>query len=378
MRNLVLIVVGSCLLTAPCPAPDEKPDSKSKSDSKSQKKTPEKSSEKKVTPKKPVPKRRRAFLTPAKAGPDFLVQGEYTGEVHDGELKLGLQVIARGDGKFEAFAFPGGLPGAGWTGQTRIRAAGELDGDTAILRSTEPPGEVHLRQGTARVLNDQKKEIGTLRRTIRKSPTLGRKPPQGAIVLFDGRSAERFHKGRLIDGMLREGMTSKDTFGSFRLHMEFMLSYMPWARGQGRSNSGVYMQGRYEVQILDSFGLAGEQNECGGIYGIAKPKVNMCLPPLSWQTYDIEFHQALFDSEGKRTKPARMTVSHNGVVIHENVSLPKSTTAAPRKTGPEPGPLYIQDHRNPLRFRNIWIEPIKETGRAISKSDESKGEKTGR
>jgi hypothetical protein len=139
------------------------------------------------------------------------------------------------------------------------------------------------------------------------------------------------------------------------MHLEFLLSYMPSARGQGRANSGCYAQGRYEVQILDSFGLTGEHNECGGIYSIKKPDVNMCFPPLSWQTYDIDFTAAKFDDAGKKTADAKMTVRHNGVVIHDNVSAPKTTTAAPLGEGKEPGPIYLQDHGNPIRFRNIWI-----------------------
>jgi hypothetical protein len=156
------------------------------------------------------------------------------------------------------------------------------------------------------------------------------------------------------DGLLMEGVTSKQLFQGFTLHVEFRTPFMPQARGQGRGNSGFYAQGRYEVQILDSFGLKGENNECGGIYGIARPKVNACLPPLAWQTYDVEFTAAEYQN-GQKTKPARMTVRHNGVLIHEGVELPKATTAAPVKEGPEPGPIYLQNHGNPVRFRNIWL-----------------------
>ena len=134
---------------------------------------------------------------------------------------------------------------------------------------------------------------------------------------------------------------------------------MPNERGQGRANSGFYSQGRYEVQILDSFGLTGENNECGGIYSIKKPDVNMCFPPLTWQTYDVDFTAAKYDASGKKTADARITVKQNGVVIHDNVALPKATPAAPVAEGPEPGPIYLQDHGNPIRFRNIWVEEKK-------------------
>jgi len=165
-----------------------------------------------------------------------------------------------------------------------------------------------------------------------------------------------------------QGDSGKETFGvqiialgrrkfqSYSLHLEFMLSFMPNARSQARSNSGCYQQGRYEVQILDSFGLEGKDNECGGIYTIRPPDTNMCFPPLSWQTYDIDFTAARFDKDGKKTADARMTVRHNGVLIHHNVAVPRTTRAAPvRNEGPQPGPIYIQNHNNPLRFRNIWL-----------------------
>ena len=115
------------------------------------------------------------------------------------------------------------------------------------------------------------------------------------------------------------------------------------------------MQGRYEVQILDSFGLEGKHNECAGIYEVKAPSVNMCFPPLSWQTYDVEFTAPRFDENGKKTSNARMTVRHNGVLVHENVEVPGPTRAAPNKEGSEPGPIFLQDHGNPIRFRNVWV-----------------------
>jgi hypothetical protein len=175
-------------------------------------------------------------------------------------------------------------------------------------------------------------------------------------VLFDGSSPEQFVKGKLAEeGALAGGATSKLEFQDFTLHLEFRTPYQPEARGQGRGNSGCYLQGRYEVQILDSFGLAGKNNECGGIYEIRDCDVNMCLPPLAWQTYDIDFVAARFGEDGKKTANARATVKHNGVVVHDNVELPRTTRASPKQEGPEPGPIYLQDHGNPVRYRNIWV-----------------------
>ena len=138
-----------------------------------------------------------------------------------------------------------------------------------------------------------------------KAPRWAPSRRPGPIVLFDGTRPTHFIDGRMTpDGLLMEGATSKQKFRDFTLHLEFRLPFMPTARGQGRANSGVYLQDRYEVQVLDSFGLKGENNECGGIYEIAKPAVNMCYPPLSWQTYDIDFTAAEFN-DGKKTADAR-------------------------------------------------------------------------
>ena len=191
------------------------------------------------------------------------------------------------------------------------------------------------------------------------------KPPKGAIVLFDGTSVDAWeHKGQpgkmTDDGLLVQGTASKQRFQDHKLHIEFLLPFKPKARGQGRGNSGLYLQGRYEVQMLDSFGLSGEHNECGGIYSIRKPDQNMCYPPLQWQTYDVEFHAAKYDGD-KKVKNAWMSVKHNGVLIHDKVELPKSTTASPMREGSEAGYIYLQDHGNPVHYQNIWVVPMDES-----------------
>jgi len=306
--------------------------------------------------KKPDP---MPALTEVDGGPDFQAQGEYTGTLPsgDGELKIGVQIIALGEGNFHAVAYTGGLPGDGWNREAKIEVDGRREGD--IVRFVGPDkGTGEIEGGVLRITNPDGQPVGELKRVVRQSPTLGKKPPEGAIVLFDGTSPDAFHGGRMTeDGLLMQGVTSKQTFDSFSLHLEFQLSFMPLARGQGRSNSGCYLQGRYEVQILDSFGLEGKHNECGGIYTIGDPTVNMCFPPLSWQTYDIDYTAATYGSDGKKTANARMTVLHNGEKVQDNIELPRGTTAHPTPEGPEPGPVYIQDHGNPLRFRNIWVVP---------------------
>ncbi len=292
----------------------------------------------------------------AKLDPDFAIQGEYEGELGDqeGKQKWGLQVIALGDGKFHIVAYPGGLPGAGWDQNEKHEVDGSAKDGVATFNGKM--GSATIKDGVASIKNSDGKSVGELKRVERKSPTLGKKAPEGAVVLFDGKSGDAFtDPKKFVDGLMSQGITSKQKFQDFSLHMEFLLSYVPAGRGQGRANSGCYMQGRYEVQILDSFGLSGEHNECGGIYTIKKPNVNMCLPPLVWQTYDADYTAARFDADGKKTTNAKLTVSHNGVQIHKDVELPKATTAAPVAEGAEPGPIYIQDHGNPIRFRNIWV-----------------------
>lgn len=292
----------------------------------------------------------------AKKDPDFAIQGEYEGDLggQDGKAKWGLQVIALGDGKFHAVAYSGGLPGAGWDKEKKV----EVDGNAkdGVANFSGEKGSAAIKDGVAVITSPKGEPLGEMKKVERKSPTLGKKPPEGAVVLFDGKSGDAFkEQGKFVDGLMSQGITSKQNFQSFSLHLEFLLSYMPAARGQGRANSGCYMQGRYEVQILDSFGLSGEHNECGGIYTINKPETNMCLPPLQWQTYDVEYTAAKFDATGKKSANAKLTVLHNGVKIQNDVELPKTTTAAPLPEGAEPGPIYIQDHGNPIRFRNIWL-----------------------
>ena len=113
-------------------------------------------------------------------------------------------------------------------------------------------------------------------------------------------------------------------------------------------------QGRYEVQILDSLGLAPNNDECDAIYGVNAPEITMSFAPLSWQTYDVAFTTATC-KDGKKVKNTRMTVRHNGVEALKDVEIPRATTAAPVPEGPEPGPVYLQNHGNPVRFRNIWV-----------------------
>ncbi|MFM8415603.1 MAG: DUF1080 domain-containing protein, partial [Planctomycetota bacterium] len=303
---------------------------------------------------------------PTAADADFPFQGEYAGVVqHDGgETKFGVQVIALGDGKFSVVAYPGGLPGDGWQAPEKITGSGVREGDVVKIEGVDLSGTKRrgeIRGGMLVVLDDTGKAIGSLSRVERKSPSLGAAPPEGAVVIFDGAGPvdenTKLENPRISeDGLLMEGVTTKREFGDALWHIEFRLPYQPLDRGQARGNSGAYIQGRYEVQMLDSFGLEGKNNECGGVYSVAAPSVNMCLPPLAWQTYDVEITSPRFEGD-KKVANARMTVRHNGVVVHDDVEVPQITPGGPRGTETPAGPLFLQDHGNPVRYRNIWVLP---------------------
>lgn len=291
-----------------------------------------------------------------KADADFQFQGEYTGVVGVpgcGCQSWGLQIAARGGGKFEGFEYRGGLPGAGWDGATREKLAGTLDQGVLVLRGAVREFQTDGRVATARDLGGQ--ELGQLHKIERASPTLFAPPPPGATVLFDGSSLEHLVGGRLTaDGLLEVGPTTKDPVGDFRLHLEYRIPYMPYAAGQARGNSGVYVQQRYEVQILDSFGEEGVENDCGAIYRQQRPDLNMSFPPLAWQTYDIWFTAPRWNAAGQKLANARITVLHNGVPIHWYREL-TAKTGAGKPEGPEKLPILFQDHGNPVHFRNLWI-----------------------
>ena len=286
------------------------------------------------------------YTNPAEAGPDYAVQGEYVGS------DSAAQVIALGGGAFHILGYKGGLPGQEKS-LLRVEGDGKRDGDKVTF--DHDGWKAEFVAGKLEVVNPEGTKL-TLTKTERKSPTLGAPAPAGAIVLFDGKNTDEWTGGKIdAEGNLQCGVLSKREFGDCTLHVEFRTPFKPTARGQGRGNSGVYLQNRYEVQVLDSFGLKGENNECGGLYTKHKPKVNMCFPPLTWQTYDIDFTAGRYDAGGKKTANAKFTVHHNGVLIHEDAEMNSETTSAGKKDGPGPGPIQLQNHGNPVVYRNIWI-----------------------
>lgn len=204
------------------------------------------------------------------------------------------------------------------------------------------------------------------------SPTLGAPPPMiddKTIVLFDGTSWAGWQQE---DGRPSQWETQEDgsvrvrggnaitdiQFTDCRLHLEFLCPLMEGRTGQARANSGAYLHGRYEVQVLDSFGDEPGIDRCGAIYSIAPPLVAVSRPPDTWQTYDIIFRAPRFDEAGAMTAPAYMTVLHNGVVVHNHQEVPHTTTAAMDSKMVPAGPLLLQDHGCPVRYRNIWLRKL--------------------
>jgi Domain of Unknown Function (DUF1080) len=194
-------------------------------------------------------------------------------------------------------------------------------------------------------------------------------PPSDAVVLFDGKDLSKWVGGEkwpIKDGYAtsaRGDIKTKDSFGDIQLHLEFATPAEAKGRGQGRGNSGVYLMERYEVQILDSYqNNTYFDGQCGAVYKQHPPLVNACRKPGEWQTYDIVFESPRFQ-DGKLTRPGYVTVLHNGVVVQNHFELQGGTYYdRPAAYSPHPpkAPMRLQDHGNPVRFRNIWVREIKE------------------
>ena len=312
---------------------------------------------------------------------DFKIQGEYIGETSSGK-KIGAQIIALDKGHFQAVLLPGGLPGAGWGGKNKSLLSGSLNGKVAkfteakgnrkylakgvnefsATRNFPPNGHLPSNFFVNGKVIEGKYNNGDsfkLESIVRTSKSIAKNPPKNAIILFDGNNKNEWIGGRVdtktkllnTDG---KDIKTKRKFSNYSMHVEFMLPYKPAGRGQKRGNSGFYQVDHYEVQILDSFGLEGLNNECGGVYTKKGSDVNACLPPLQWQTYDINFTNAIM-KDGKKIKNARMTARLNGIIIHDNIEINGKTGGSRKEPEGTPGPIKLQGHSNPLQFRNIWI-----------------------
>jgi hypothetical protein len=194
-------------------------------------------------------------------------------------------------------------------------------------------------------------------------------PPSDAVVLFDGKSLSAWKaeddsepKWKIENGYAEVkggGIMTKAEFGAVQLHVEWATPAEVKGEGQGRGNSGVYLQGRYEIQVLDSWQNKTYPNgQAGSFYGHAAPLVNASRKPGEWQSYDIVFHPPKADAEGK-VSPGSVTVLHNGVLVQDHTPVPGDATTAAKFKGVTPtGPIFLQDHGNPVRYRNVWVRKL--------------------
>lgn len=327
-------------------------------------------------------------------GVELKLQGEYVGQ--DGEKSVGAQVVARGEKSFHALILEGGLPGDGWDGGRYglLESAPLLQG-RAEFRSLTDEGVSAVLDENGLMLKRGERQI-QLKRVERKSPTIGQQPPEGAIVLFGGATPnmDAFEERKDIEGLtaptmfeghMLAGAVTKRRFRDYQLHVEFMTGWEPQNIPWRRADAGIYMLSRYEVAIGDSFGfdfdLSGATSShrgklldekslspkfpmaktnnaprvCGSVFTYPSNVPNSCLPPLVWQTLDIDFAAPRFDSAGKKTSKAVITAKLNG---HLTVDKQEVNGPTPHGfKGPETpdGPIWFEAFGRRVLYRNIWV-----------------------
>jgi hypothetical protein len=296
------------------------------------------------------------IIDPDTDNPEYATQGEYLGtvDVNGNEVRLGVQVIARGDSQFIAMFYEGGLPGDGIDdSQDRTEVPGELLDVTAEFEGSGITAVVSLEDST---LTGQSADWGefTLNKIFRRSPTLGWEPVQDALVIYrepadsvnlreyviDERGYIAAEKVPDSEAFIGENTIFDVPYRNFQLHLEWIEPFQPSCRDQARGNSGVAIRDRasgwFELQVLESFGMELADNHCGAFYQRATPQLMMSLPPLIWQTYDIFLNED------------EITVYQNGVIIHENLSVPSTSSSS--------AVIWLQDHAHPVFYRNIWVK----------------------
>ncbi|MFO0930820.1 MAG: DUF1080 domain-containing protein [Gemmataceae bacterium] len=319
---------------------------------------------------RPLPPEKKAKPAPRPAtAQEESIQGLYEGATVSGDTRTPCEarVVAAGRDTYKLFLRPCQASEKG--PKVDLDGKGEEKGARFAGKSGEEAWALFCDGVTLEGTGGAQAKL-SLKRVVRPSPTLGTSPPDGAIVLLDGKSFTEMTVSRRRDGTAPEwkqvedggveiprgGMRTKRPFdGSFKLHVEFRVPLQPEARGQGRGNSGVYLPCGQEIQVLDSFGMTTYKGGgCGGLYSYKDPDAFdrfslASLPPLQWQTYDIEYR--VQHQDGKPTGNPRVTVLHNGIKIHDNVKLGHKARA---------GNLFFQDHGNPVAYRNIWLLPLKD------------------
>jgi len=220
------------------------------------------------------------------------------------------------------------------------------------------------------IINGSYDQRFEMTRISKESPRAGMNPPENAVILlaykpdqqpdlsaWTNQEWEATDKGTMMCLPGRGGTQTKMKFNDIaHLHLEFMMPNESLHLDQYRGNSGLFVCGTYEVQLLDSYGKIVTSGDCGAIYNIARPKTNASLPPGTWQTYDITFRSARLDKNGNVEELPRITVVHNGIKIHDNLEIP-TPTANPKKPHPTQGVISLQHHDNGhrIQFRNIWL-----------------------
>jgi len=327
-------------------------------------------------------------------GVELKLQGEYHGK--DGEKRVGIQVVARGDKSFHALVLEGGLPGDGWDGgRYGLLESGPLADGRVEFRSPNEAGTSAVLDDNGLTLKRGDRKI-LLKRMERKSETLGRQPPKGAIVLFGGEkpNLDAFEERKDIEGMtaptmfdghMMAGAVTKRRFRDFALHVEFMTGWEPQNIPWRRADAGIYMLSRYEVAIGDSFGfdfdLSGATSSnrpklldngsktskfpavksksdprvCGSVFTYPSRVPNPCLPPLVWQTLDIDFKAPRFDDKGKRTSKAVISVKLNGHQIADKLEINGPTPHGFKGPETADGPIWFEAFGRRVLYRNIWV-----------------------
>lgn len=339
----------------------------------------------------------RRLFDPELIGVESRLQGEYVGGL--GGERVGVQVVARGDRKFHALVLAGGLPGDGWDGgRYGLMESEAMEGNRVEFRSAGDDGGTAALDVAGLTLRQKGGDL-VLRRVERKSATLGMAAPDGAMVLFGrGRSgAEAFEERKDIEGMtaptlyrehLLAGAVTKQRFRDFRLHVEFMTGWEPENIPWRRADAGIYMMSRYEVAIGDSFGfdfdltgsagplaprlfceklkasrfpvltgarLTGAPRVCGSVFTYPSKVPNACLPPLVWQTFDIDFTAPRFGDDGKKRSDAEISVRLNGHSTVDRLLVPRPTPHGFKGPEEADGPIWFEAFGRRVLYRNVWL-----------------------
>lgn len=313
----------------------------------------------------------QAADNPSPSGDPFIgaFEGVYTAAGRDDYVAKG-QIINVGRGLYKAKVGFGTNDGAQQYGYVEIH--GSAQGSKLMLSGYS--NDVHwtgtIQDGKLRIGQQDAHYSGAFRmdKVIHHSPTEGLTPPRGSDVILPYAQGAKTNLDAMTndkweildDGVMRvKGKSgdqkTKKSYGDVTIHLEFKLAHMPNEHGQARSNSGLYVQDRYETQILDSFGLMSGSGDCGGIYEQAIPLVNACYPPGQWQTYDVQFKAARFNKDGSVKSYPTMTVELNGVTVQRNHVFRKVTGGAVNDDVPEKGRIRLQDHGDPVEYRNFWV-----------------------